>query len=198
MPAQSAAAYPDTSSTRNRASASAVTMPAAASCRATSPRAASQVSASGVSLSSFMRARPPAWLASRRGELTRPLVGGQRVDDVVELAREHAIERVHGEPDPVIGDAVLLVVVRADLLGPPASLHLIAAHRAELRVLAVLFQLHETRAQDAHRFVLVLQMALLVLARDDQPARHVRDAHRRVGGVHGLPAGPGRPVHVDL
>ena len=98
-------------------------------------------------------------------ELTPAFVGRERVDDLVELAVEHAVERVHREPDAVIGDAVLLVVVRADLLGAAAALHLLAARRAHLGVLLVLLGLQQPRAQDAHRLVLVLQLALLVLAR---------------------------------
>ena len=43
----------------------------------------------------------------------------------------------------------------------------------------------------------VLVLGLLVLARDHQAGRHVRQAHRGVGGVDALPARARRPVHVD-
>ena len=39
---------------------------------------------------------------------------------------------------------------------------------------------------------------LLVLHRDDDAGRQVRDPHRRVGRVHALAAGTGRAVDVDL
>src|SRR5258708_4811323 len=54
------------------------------------------------------------------------------------------------------------------------------------------------RAEDAHRLLLVLELRLLVLHRDDEPGRKVRDADRRVGRVHALPARPGRAIDVDL
>ena len=40
-------------------------------------------------------------------------------------------------------------------------------------------------------------LALLVLDVDHQAGRQVRHAYRGVGGVHALPAGPGRPFDVD-
>ena len=52
-------------------------------------------------------------------------------------------------------------------------------------------------AQDTHRLLLVLELALLVLAGGDDSGRQVRDAHGGVGGVDGLAAGPGGAVDVD-
>jgi hypothetical protein len=52
-------------------------------------------------------------------------------------------------------------------------------------------------AQDAHRLLLVLQLALLVLAADHDAGRQVRDPDGGVGGVDALPAGPGRAEDVD-
>ena len=127
-------------------------------------------------------------------ELPRALGGGERVGDLVELPGEHLVERVQREADAVVGDAVLLVVVRADLLGAPAALHLAAPGRRQLRLLALALGLEEPAAQDAHRLVLVLQLALLVLAGDDEARGLVRDAHRGVGGVHRLPARSARAV----
>src|SRR5436190_22164770 len=116
-------------------------------------------------------------------ELARPLIGGKRLDDLVEIAVEHAVERVHRETDAVVGDAVVLVVVGADLLGTTATLHLVASRRAHLVGLPVLFGLQQPGAQDAHRLIAVLQLALLVLAGDDKTGGLVRDSHGRVGGV---------------
>ena len=50
-------------------------------------------------------------------------VGRQRVDDLVELARQHPVERVQRQLDPMVGHAIVLEVVRADLLGTPAAFH---------------------------------------------------------------------------
>src|SRR4051812_18517987 len=50
-------------------------------------------------------------------ELAGPLVLGERVDQLVELAvAEHPVELVQRQADAVVGDAVLLEVVGADLL----------------------------------------------------------------------------------
>ena len=125
------------------------------------------------------------------------LRGGELVDDLVELPGEDLVEGVHGQPDAVVGDALLLVVVRPDLLGASAALHLVAAGRRQLLGLALLLGLQQPGPEDAQRLVLVLELALLVLARDDEARGRVRDAHRRVGGVDGLAAGAARPEHVD-
>ena len=58
--------------------------------------------------------------------------------------------------------------------------------------------LEQPRAQHAHRLVAVLELRLLVLHRDHEPGRLVRDAHRRVGRVDRLAARAGRAVDVDL
>ena len=52
-------------------------------------------------------------------------------------------------------------------------------------------------AQHLHRLRAVLDLRLLVLLRDDQPGRHVRDAHRRVGRVHALAARTARAERID-
>src|SRR5207302_7573234 len=98
----------------------------------------------------------------------------------------------------VVGEAVLGEVVGADLLGALAGADLGAARGGLLGLLPLALQLVEPRAQDAHRLVLVLELRLLVLHRDDDAGRDVRDAHRGIGRVHRLPARAGRAVDVDL
>ena len=66
-----------------------------------------------------------------------------------------------------------------------------------LRVGLLLRRGEQPGAQDAHRLLLVLQLALLVLAGDDDAGRQVGDAHRGVGGVDALAAGAGRAEDVD-
>ena len=105
---------------------------------------------------------------------------------------EHPIECVQRELDAMVGHAVVLEVVRPDLLGTTAALHLFFRAALDFRVLPFLLRLQQTRAQDAHRLVLVLELALLVLAGDDHARRLVGDAHRGVGGVDRLTSGPGR------
>ena len=55
----------------------------------------------------------------------------------------------------------------------------------------------EPGAEHHHRARPVLELAALVLHRDDQPAGQVGDAHRRVGRVDVLPARARRAVDVD-
>ena len=98
----------------------------------------------------------------------------------------------------MVGDAVLLEVVRADLVGAPTALHLAPARRRQLLLLTFALDLEQPAAQDAHRLVLVLQLTLLVLTRDHETGRLVRDPHRGVGGVHRLTTRSTRAVDVDL
>src|SRR5205085_646577 len=72
-------------------------------------------------------------------------------------------------------------------------------------VLLLLFEFLQARAQDAHRLLAILYLRLLVLHRDDESGRQVRDANRRVGRVDALSAGARRAegvyaqvVRVDL
>ena len=133
------------------------------------------------------------------GEPARPFVGHERVAHLVELAGEHPVEVVDGEPDPVVGDPVLLEVVGADLLAAAAAADLGLALAGRLgRLPQSCSSVQQPGAQDLHRLRPVLDLALLVLHRHDQPGRQVGDAHRRVGRVDRLTARARRPVHVDL
>ena len=96
--------------------------------------------------------------------MARAFVARERLDDLVEIAVEHPVEGMHRETDAMVGDAIVLEVVRANLLGPPAALHLITTRGRNLGVLPVLLGLQQPRAQDPHRLLLVLELALLVLA----------------------------------
>ncbi len=94
----------------------------------------------------------------------------------------------HAALGEVVGPYFLAPVAGADHR-PPAGLH--------PRLVLLLAQVVQPRPQHFQRLGLVLVLGLLVLAGDDHAGRNVGDAHRRVGGVHALAAGPGRPVHVD-
>ena len=58
-------------------------------------------------------------------------------------------------------------------------------------------ELGQPRLEDAHRGRLVLQLRALVLTRDDDAGRQVRDPHGGVGRVDPLAAGTARAVDVD-
>ena len=135
-----------------------------------------------------------------RGRFERAalLVGGERVGELVEAPLEHLVEPVNRQLDPVIGDAVLRIVVGADLLRARAGSDLRAPGRSLLGGEPLPLGLVQARAQDAHRLLPVLQLRPLVLHRDDDAARQVGDPHGRVGRVDALAAGPRRAVDVDL
>ena len=116
------------------------------------------------------RAAPRTPLVGLRREAPALLVGLERGGELVELALEHAVEVVHGDLDAVVGDAALGEVVGADLLGAVAGADLRAAVGGELGLLLGERALVEPRAQHAHRLLAVLQLALLVLHRDDDAA----------------------------
>jgi hypothetical protein len=105
---------------------------------------------------------------------------------------------VLGDLDAVVGHPALGEVVGADLLRALAGADLPAAVRGLLGAPALQLVLVEAGAQHLHRPLAVLQLGLLVLHRDDEARRLVRDAHRGVGGVDRLPARARRAVDVDL
>src|SRR6188472_4227551 len=134
----------------------------------------------------------------RRLEGPPPVLGLERLGELFEVPVQDLVEAEHGVLHAVVGEAVLGEVVGPDLLGALAGADLRAPRGGDLGLLALALRLVQTRAEDAHRLLLVLELRLLVLHRDDDAGRQVRDPDRRVGGVDRLPAGAGRAVHVDL
>ncbi len=126
--ASSAPSNPEASSTMRRASTRGLATPASARRRSASSSRLPQatVSAAGPS------GPAPGLTAALVLELAAALVGDQRVDDLVELAGQDLVELVEVEVDAVVGDPVLLEVVGADLLGPAAAAHLVAAGVGQL------------------------------------------------------------------
>ena len=128
-----------------------------------------------------------------------PLVGDQRVDDLVELAGEHLVELVEREPDAVVGDPVLLVVVGADLLASGRrrrpGLARASDSSAACRSCSSLSSRARSTCSALARFWIWLFSSCMATT---SAGRLVGDAHRGVGGVHRLPARARRPVHVDL
>src|SRR5688500_9418790 len=110
--ARSVAEVPETCWTSSRASSSGVPTPAASRLRRASRW-------------SFARVLPPAAGTPRSGRIEsgiraevrqelRLMIGDQRRDDLVELAKHHPVELVERQVDPVIRDAALRKIVGAD------------------------------------------------------------------------------------
>src|SRR5437870_345654 len=122
----------------HRDSCSGDSIPASRSERATSARRSFQV------ISALITGNTDG-KPDTSGQLLGALCGGEGVGDLVErlAAGEHLVERVQRDADAVVGHAVLLEVVRPDLLRPAAALHLITPRIRLLRVLSVSFDLQE-------------------------------------------------------
>ena len=118
-------------------------------------------------------------------------MGGERVDDRLELAEHDFAELVDSEADAVVGEPILGEVVSADLFAAISGAHLLFAFFGEGLVLLFHLDFVETGAEHAHCFLAVLDLRLLVLAAYDGSSRQVRDADRGVSRVDRLPAGSG-------
>src|SRR4029078_1554070 len=97
----------------------------------------------------------------------------------------------------MIGDAALRKVVSADLLGAVPGPDLAAALLRNRVLLLAHLDLEEPRAKHLERFCAGLDLRLLVLLRDDEAGRDVRDADGRIGRVDALAAGPARAECID-
>ena len=135
-------------------------------------------------------ARAPSSRAARSASTQESMTG-------CEVAVEHLVEVVGLVAGAVVGDPVLRVVVGADPLGAVDGADLAAAGVAGLGVGLLLGRGEQPGAQDAHRLLLVLELALLVLAADHDAGRHVGDPDGRVGGVDALAAGAAAAEDVD-
>ena len=93
--------------------------------------------------------------------------------------------------------AVLGEIVSANFLRAVARLDLPAALGGHCLMLLLLLHFIESRAQHAHGLGAIFDLRFLVLLRNHQPAGNVCDAHRRIRGVHRLPARSGRTERVD-
>ena len=122
------------------------------------------------------------------GQAVSFVAGGELVDELVDAAVHDGGQVVDREPDAVVGDAVLGIVVGADLFRALARAYLGAAVCRLLGAAFFLLQLVQAGAQDAQGTQFVLQLRALILAGDDHAGRLVIQAHG--GGVllHILPA----------
>src|SRR5436190_23063351 len=83
---------------------------------------------------------------------------GDVVEELHEVAVEHALELVRGEVDPVIGDAALRKVVRPDFFGSFTGAHLAPAVLRDRFLLLPHLHLVEARAQHLHRLRAILDL----------------------------------------
>ncbi len=117
--------------------------------------------------------------------------------ELVDVSAEHGLDVAGLDPGTDVFDELVRVQdVVADLRSE-ANVLLLAPERIDLFSALLLLELVEAGAQDRQRGVLVLELRLLVLTGHDGTRRYVRDAHRRVGRVHRLPARSARPIDVD-
>src|SRR5262245_30055659 len=86
-----------------------------------------------------------------RGELLGLVLGGERVEDLVQLAVHDAVDLVEREVDAVIGDAALREVVGADALGAVARADEALARRGGLRRLLLLLLVLDARGEHGER-----------------------------------------------
>ncbi|CAB4579214.1 unannotated protein [freshwater metagenome] len=97
----------------------------------------------------------------------------------------------------MIGNPVLGKVIRANSLRTVHPPNLALAGIARDRIAFFLLAREQARAQNAHRRFLVLDLALLVLTRDDDSRRNVRDSNSRVGRVDRLATGATGAEDID-
>src|SRR5829696_6473780 len=121
----------------------------------------------------------------------------ERLDEDVDVAVEHAVDVADLLLGPVIFDQLIWVQDVAADLAAEGNLLLGAADLLELRLLLLRLQIVEAGLQHLHCRVAVAVLRPLVLARDDDAARHVRDADRRIGHIDVLAAGAARTIRVD-
>lgn len=115
-------------------------------------------------------------------------MGGEGVDDFIEVSQENAIEAVDGEPDTVIGNPRLGKVVGSDPFGTVARTDLTLACLGAFGFDLLGHQIKEARLEDPHCLGLVLMLRFFVLAGYDKICRNVDDAHGAIGRVYGLAA----------
>ena len=95
--------------------------------------------------------RQAAWLcAALLFEFLRLEVGGQRLDERLQLAFHHLIQLMQREADAVIRNAILREIIGADLLAAVAGAHHAAPLRADFFLLLLELHLVEPRTQHAH------------------------------------------------
>ena len=121
----------------------------------------------------------------------------ERRGQLVELAVHDRVDLVERHVDPVIGDAPLRKVVRADPLAAVAAPDERLAHRRLLLLALAPLAIEQPRREHRHRLRAVAVLRAVVLALDDEAGGQVRDPHRGIGLVDVLAPRAGRAERVD-
>src|SRR4051812_24983596 len=111
-------------------------------------------------------------------ELLGLLLGGERVDDLVELTFHDAVDLVEREVDAVVGDPALREVIGANPLGAVARADEGLARRGGLGLLLALLLVADLGLQHAQRLLAVLMLRAGILALDHDAGRQMGDADR--------------------
>ena len=104
---------------------------------------------------------------------------------------------MNGQPDAVVGDAVLREIVSPDFFAAIARTHHRLAFLGQRVLLLLHLHLVQPRAQYAHPFLAVLDLRFLILAAHYGVGRNVGNAHRGISRVDRLPARTGRTERVN-
>src|SRR6185312_13747109 len=135
--------------------------------------------------------------AADRGELLGVGFLRQRLGDLVEVAVHDVGDPVEREVDPMIGDAALREVVRADALAAIAAADQALALGGLLGMALAAFLVAQPRREHRHRALAVAMLRAIVLAFDDDTGGEMREPNRRVGLVDVLAARARRAERVD-
>src|SRR5579864_4065505 len=125
------------------------------------------------------------------GELLSLIEVGQRFDQRFEFAIHDLIELMQGQPDAMIGDAILRKIVGSDLLASIAAAHHAAPFRPDFVLLLLELHVIESRAQLTQGLGIILDLRFFVLAGDHQARWQVCEANSGVGRVDALAAWAG-------
>src|SRR5580658_7317164 len=120
-----------------------------------------------------------------------------RRDELVDLAVQDALRVARAVARAQVLHHLVGLEHVAAYLAPPPDLALLAVEPLHLAALLIQPLLVEPGLEDAHRARAVLDLRALVLADDDDAARDVREAHRRIRRVDALPALARGAVNVD-
>src|SRR6185369_10611956 len=122
------------------------------------------------------------------------------LDDAVETSCQYLGQVVPGFIDPVVGDPVLEIVIRPDLLRAISGADLRLALRRMLFRLLFLMELLELCREDLHGFFAVSELATLRRGTHLEAGRAVDEPHGGLHLVHVLSAGSSasREFHVDV
>src|SRR5262249_40867782 len=118
-------------------------------------------------------------------------VGVERVKDLRQVAIHDRVEPMQRKADPVIADAILAEVIRADFLAAIAASNHGSPLVGERLLLLFHFAFVKSGTENAQGFSVVLDLRLLVLTRNNEARRNMCQANRRIRCIYRLPAGSG-------